>query len=127
MLHEMMLREQPFRKIVSGYKTIELRLLDEKRQKLKEGDQIRFINQDAPRESICVSVKKLHAFSDFAELYRALPLERCGYLPEELPTASPEDMNAYYSVQRQAQYGVLGIEIERIGCGRETDERQSEG
>ena len=40
-----------------------------------------------------------------------MPLEKCGYLPDEIATASPEDMNIYYSVERQAQYGVVGIEI----------------
>ena len=31
--------------------------------------------------------------------------------PEDVATASAEDMNAYYSVQEQEKYGVVGIEI----------------
>ena len=53
-------------------------------------------------------------FADFAALYAALPLDRCGYLPEEVPTASPEDMTVYYSAEKQARYGVVGIEISLI-------------
>ena len=47
----------------------------------------------------------------FPALYAALPLEKCGYSGEELSTASPEDMNAYYTPEQQAKYGALGIEI----------------
>jgi ASC-1-like (ASCH) protein len=59
-------------------------------------------------------VKALHRFPNFATLYAALPLEQCGYLPEGIATASPADMNVYYSAERQAQYGVVGIEIALI-------------
>ena len=50
----------------------------------------------------------------FADLYAALPLEKCGYLPEEVATASPKDMEAYYTPAQQAEHGVLGIEIQVI-------------
>ena len=53
----------------------------------------------------------LHLFKNFGELYAALPLLRCGYTEETIGTAIPEDMNQYYSVEEQARYGVVGIEI----------------
>ncbi len=111
MTHEMSLQGRPFEKIASGQKTIELRLWDEKRQRIREGDCIRFTRLDAPAESLLAEVLKLHVFPDFAALYRALPLERCGYLPEEVAGASPADMNAYYSPEQQERCGVVGIEI----------------
>ena len=40
MLHKMKLKLSPFEKIKDGSKTIELRLYDEKRQKVKIGDFI---------------------------------------------------------------------------------------
>lgn len=40
MVYQMRLRREPFEKIRSGEKTIELRLFDEKRQKLKVDDEI---------------------------------------------------------------------------------------
>ena len=52
--------------------------------------------------------------ADFNELYKSLDLLKCGYLPEELASASPHDMNEYYPPEKQAKYGVLGIEIEKI-------------
>lgn len=42
MRYTMKLRPQPFNMIRSGQKTFELRLYDEKRQKLQIGDEIEF-------------------------------------------------------------------------------------
>lgn len=109
MTHSMKLKDQPFDMIAQGKKTIELRLYDEKRQRLQVGDQIIFTKANG--QQLTARVIKLHRFASFTELYRALPLEKCGYSPQELPTADPKDMEAYYSLQEQSQYGVVGIEI----------------
>ena len=42
MIHQMKLRSDPFERIKSGKKTIEIRLYDEKRRKIKEKDFIEF-------------------------------------------------------------------------------------
>ena len=109
MIHEMQLRDVPFRKISDGLKTIELRLNDEKRQNVKTGDFIEFSHNDYPDRKILVKVIALHHFDSFAELFNNIPKEKSGYRPEEY--ANPEDMNSYYSLERQSQYGVLGIEF----------------
>ena len=44
MRHRMKLKPEPFQKMREGKKTIELRLYDEKRQKVQVGDQIEFMN-----------------------------------------------------------------------------------
>lgn len=108
--HEMKLHSAPFGMIKSGKKTIELRLYDEKRQKIKPGDQILFTNT-ATGETLEKTVVKLHIFPDFAALYAALPLLQCGYTEEDIATAHPDDMNMYYSAEDQAKYGVVGIDI----------------
>jgi ASC-1-like (ASCH) protein len=56
----------------------------------------------------------LHPFASFEELYAALPLTECGYTEASAKTASPRDMEAYYPPEKQAQYGVLAIKVERI-------------
>ena len=110
----MNLHSRPFEMIAEGKKTIELRLLDEKRQRIAVGDTLVFTNTaDAGAQLRCV-VRKLHCFANFAELYAALPLDQCGYLPHELADARPEDMEAYYPPEKQAQYGVVGIELETL-------------
>lgn len=53
-------------------------------------------------------------YASFEELYRELPLLECGNTEEDIDTASPVDMEEYYSKEKQAQYGVVGIKISLI-------------
>ncbi|MBP3392158.1 MAG: 23S rRNA (uracil(1939)-C(5))-methyltransferase RlmD [Clostridia bacterium] len=108
--HEMKLHASPFEMIKSGKKTIELRLYDEKRQRIKEGDVIAFTNT-SNGEKMRATVKALHRFDSFEELYKTLPLLQCGYTAEDIYTAQPSDMEQYYSVEEQKKYGVVGIEL----------------
>ncbi len=110
MTHKMRLMPLPFAKIKSGAKTIELRLNDEKRRKIKTDDIIEFTNV-ADSEVVFARVVRLYKFASFAELYSVLPLDKCGYLPNEVKDARPEDMLEYYSAAEQAENGVVGIEI----------------
>ena len=110
-MHHMNLHPAPFEAIKSGQKTIELRLYDEKRRAIKVGDEIVFTNT-ASGETLSATVLKLHLFDSFAELYRVLPLLKCGYTAADIDTATPADMDAYYSAEEQTQYGVVGIELE---------------
>ena len=112
MIHYMNLQESPYRMIACGKKTIELRLLDEKRKKIEVGDTIVFKNAKDDNATLTCTVKHLYVFESFEELYRTLPLELCGYLPEEISTAAAKDMELYYSTEEQEKYGVVGIEIE---------------
>lgn len=106
----MKLKPDPFEMIKNGQKTIELRLYDEKRQLINVGDEIVFTNT-ATAETLQTKVLKLHRFDSFAELYKSLPLLKCGYTSENVGRATPADMEQYYSVDEQNKYGVLGIEI----------------
>ena len=106
----MKLHASPFEMIKSGKKTIELRLYDEKRQRIKEGDVIAFTNT-SNGEKMRATVKALHRFDSFEELYKTLPLLQCGYTVDDVDTAHPSDMEQYYSVEEQKKYGVVGIEL----------------
>lgn len=75
------------------------------------GDHIRFYLTDNPSITLLTKVLRLHYFDNFAELYQNLPLEKCGYTAETITTAKPEDMDIYYSPERQKQYSVVGIEL----------------
>lgn len=109
-VHRMKLHPAPFEMIKSGEKTVELRLYDEKRREIKPGDGIVFSNVGTGEE-ISTTVVGLHRFDNFAELYRSLPLTRCGYDNENVKLADPSDMEEYYSADEQAKYGVVGIEL----------------
>lgn len=114
MTYIMQLHEAPFAAVKSGAKTIELRLNDEKRRRIKIGEFITFLSREDSAQSLTVKVTALHPFASFQELYQALPLDKCGYSEEEISTASPEDMNIYYTAEEMERYGVVGIEFELL-------------
>lgn len=114
MRHQMKLRSQPFDMIRSGKKNFELRLYDEKRQRIKVNDEIEFSCVDENREPFTVQVTGLHLFKSFHDLYDTLPLLNCGYTEKNVACASPDDMNSFYSVEEQSRFGVVGIEIKLI-------------
>ena len=109
-VHSMKLQAGPFEQIKCGQKTIELRLYDEKRQQVKVGDRIVFTHI-LTGETLETTVVKLHRFETFDALYKSLPLLQCGYTEENVDSASPRDMEQYYSASEQQKYGVVGIEV----------------
>ncbi len=110
MTHAMRLQPAPFEMIRNGTKTIELRLFDEKRKKIRPGDTIVFTNTES-REVLQVKVLELFIFDSFETLYSKLPLLECGYMKDDAGSASPDDMEAYYPKEMQRKYGVVGIKI----------------
>ena len=110
-LHRMHLDPQAFDRMEDEKKTIELRLYDEKRRRIQAGDVIRFESTDDETDVLFARVTGMRFFASFDELYAALPLMACGYTPEEARTASPRDMDRYYSPEVQRQWGVVGIEL----------------
>lgn len=110
MRHEMNLHPEPFRMIARGEKTIELRLYDEKRRRIRVGDEIAFTCTAEPHDTLCAEVIGIYRYDSFIELYADLPLLKCGYTAADIADAKPEDMDAYYSKEQQERYGVIGIE-----------------
>lgn len=113
MIHRMHLKKEPFLQISEGKKTIELRLNDEKRQKINVGDEIVFVCSGEPAVLKAV-VEKLHKFPDFKSLYDSLPLDKCGYDENEALSASPTDMEKYYDKADIKRYGAIGIELGNV-------------
>ncbi len=108
-LTTMKLNQQPFDGIAAGSKTIELRLWDEKRRNLQVQDTIAFTCGN--KVAVC-KVESLHIFSNFEQLYKKLDLLQCGYDESSVKKASHKDMEQYYSVLEQEQYGVVGIQLQ---------------
>lgn len=105
---DMKLQTKPFELIKNKNKNIEMRLYDEKRQKIKIGDKIVFTNIET-NEKIEVMVIGLHIFSSFEELYKHFDKEELGYFKNEV--ADFRDMQKYYSKEDEEKYGVVGIEV----------------
>lgn len=111
-IHYMKLNSEPFEKIKSGKKTVELRLNDEKRQLVNVGDIIEFTKlYSTERLAVRVKVKAVYKFANFKELYEAFDKTALGYGEDE--TADYKDMEKYYSAEKQNKYGVLAIVMEK--------------
>ena len=105
MLHKMKLKESPFERIKNGTKKIEFGLYDEKRQQIKIGDQIEFSKLPDLQEKLLVDVIELYKENTFEDLFRKL------YSDEEEIVRKTESMHEFYSIEKEQQYGVLGIGI----------------
>ena len=110
-IHNLKLQDRPFNSIKNNEKTIEMRLYDEKRKLIKVGDEIIFTNI-VTGETIMVKVLNIFLFKNFNELYKNFDKLKLGYKENE--SASPDDMNLYYSNEEQQKFGVCGIEIKLI-------------
>ena len=69
MKHEMKLNNGSFERIKNGTKTIELRLNDEKRQKIQLGDKIKFLKEPDLTESFDAKVVGLLRYQSFEEMF----------------------------------------------------------
>ncbi len=118
MIYEMKLRAEPFYAIKSGYKTIELRLYDEKRQALHVGDEIEFSLIDDPTQKTTKKIAALHVFDNFSALFSNLPLLKCGFTLFDIPDQIDGYMNEYYSKDQQVKHKVVGIELEEESLQR---------
>ena len=65
MNHVMKLKEKPFDKIKAGIKTVEIRLLDEKRKLLQINDTITFLKLPDLKEKVQVKIRGLLMFKTF--------------------------------------------------------------
>ena len=106
-IYEMNLHNEPFALILSGRKTVEMRLNKNGRENISKGDTIVFTNQSG--DKLEVLVVNIFKFPSFKELYDSYDKSRLGYLPNE--EANPDDMLKYYSSQEIKKCGVLAIEI----------------
>ena len=108
MLHKMKLQESPFERIKNGTKTVEFRLYDEKRSKIKIGDQIEFAKLPDLQETILVDVLDLYREDTFENLFKKI------FTDEYEINRKTTSMYQYYSPDEEKQYGVVGIKISLI-------------
>lgn len=111
-IHEMKLQSEYFDYILNGTKRIELRLNDEKRQRIKINDQIIFTNEQT-KDKIITKVKKLNHEKSFEKLFEKFNIKllaSSSKTKEELLN----ELSKFYTFEKQNKYGVLGIEIEPI-------------
>lgn len=126
MLYKMKLQKDPFDRMKNGTKTIEFRLYDEKRQKVKVGDQIEFSELPDLKNKLLMDVTSLYRANSFKELFTnifganrpniystegRLASHQNEILSEKEITEMADSMHEYYSPEEEAKYGVLGIGV----------------
>ena len=95
----MRLHEEPFLKMQSGEKKVEIRLHDDKRARLKKGDYITFISRQNPDATFKKRVREIATFDSFEQLFDRYPSERT-------------DVYRYYTKKDEQRFGVIAIEME---------------
>lgn len=113
MINEIKLQPEYFNFVVKGTKRIEIRLNDEKRQKIKIGDKIRLFKEPDLKESIEVSVIGLLRYNSFEDMFKDFDIS---LLADKSMTKEKliSDLEQFYPKEKQEKYGVLGIRIELI-------------
>lgn len=109
LIHNLQLATEPFNAIISGKKTIESRLFDEKRQAIQLGDTVVFTNREVPEQTVSVRVIGLLRYATFHDLFRHNAPAKFG---GESVAWLENQINAFYTQEEQEKYGVLGIEFE---------------
>lgn len=107
----MNLQPKYFDFIKDGTKRIELRLYDEKRRSIQLGDIIEFAKSDD--EKFKVEVVGLLRYSSFADLFEDFDIS---ILADSSMTKQEllEVLGEFYSEEKQAEFGVIGIRIKII-------------
>lgn len=108
MIHQMKLNDDPFERVKNGTKTIEFRLYDEKRRKVKIGDKIEFSKLPDLQEKILVDVLDLYTEPSFEELFEKI------YKDKEQAQQKANAMYEIYSPENEKKYGVVGIKIKLV-------------
>ena len=109
-IYEMKLQPEYFEYISSGSKRIELRLNDEKRQRIKINDQIVFTNEKT-KDKLITYVNKIHKEKSFEKLFENFDIS---LLASKNKTKQEllNELSKFYTKEKQEKYGVLGIQIE---------------
>lgn len=105
MIHEMRLDPDIFEQIENGNKTIEYRLYDEKRRKIKVGDKIEFKKRPDFKEIILVDVIEIYTEKTFENLFRKF------YSDEDKIKESASYMNRFYSPEKIEKHGAIAIKF----------------
>ena len=111
--HEMKLHPKYYNFILNGTKRLEIRLFDEKRKQIKIGDTIKFSKVPDLNESFEAQVIGLLRYNTFEELFEDFDIE----IMADKSMTKQELLNVleeFYTPEKQKQYGVVGICIEKI-------------
>ncbi len=109
-LHQMRLLRMHFEKVASGEKTVEMRLMDEKRKRIAAGDLILFTCEEEPSRCVTVEVIGVRRFDDFEALAESLGARAVGFAGKDARFVGAYMREIYGDAAIRA-YGAAAIEI----------------
>lgn len=110
-LHQLQLASEPFKAIISGAKTIESRLFDDKRQQIALSDTVVFTNRENPEQTATARVIGLLRYETFERLFAHNDYKKFGG-PSELWLLN--QIHEFYTLEDEQISGVVGIEFELL-------------
>lgn len=105
----MSLRPEYYEMVVSGEKDIELRLYDEKRRRMRNGDMLLIYNAQNRNDYIRAKIVRLHIAKSFADLATKISMPRTGFASLNALMSAIEK---FYDTEMESKYGIVGIELE---------------
>ena len=107
----MSLRPEYYEMVLSGEKDIELRLYDEKRRKMRNGDTVLIYDAQNRNNYIRAKIVRLHIAKSFADLNTKISMPRTGFASLN---ALMSAISKFYDIEMESKYGIVGIELEII-------------
>ena len=95
----------------SGEKDIELRLYDEKRRRMRNGDMLLIYNAQNRNNYIRAKIVHLHIAKSFADLAAKISMPRTGLASLGALMAT---ISKFYAPDIESKYGIVGIELEVV-------------
>ena len=109
----MKLNPEYFEMIKTGKKKIEIRLLDEKRRKVRIGDTIEFSKRPELKDNITVSVKGIKKYANYEQLVENTPHTHFGGNYKDKSDILKKGCPSY-SKEQQEEYRFIVFEIELL-------------
>ena len=110
-IHRMRLNPAAFQNMKAGRKTVELRLYDAKRKKIRLGDTIIFIHNEDRHKKLRTRVTALLIYPTFDALIADLPAQMTGFPSKR---KALQAVNAIYTARERRSFFALGLKISLI-------------
>lgn len=107
------LDEDIFKVVEKGIKNVEVRINDEKRRKLKIGDEITFLKRPLEKETLKAVVTDLKYYDYFEELVKDYEIERL-YTKESNKEECLKLLKRFYTDDEEKEYGVVAIHFKLL-------------
>ena len=102
-----------FETVDKGFKNVEGRVNDEKRQKLKVGDKLIFLKRPDDKEKVEAIVEELAYYKDFQEMIKNYTMKEI-YLEEYSKDYYIDLIKRFYSDEEINKYGVVAIKFKKM-------------